>query len=100
MSKNNVDLSKLGALLGASITTVDAVPVSTRDNKTSSYRDLFDAIADGTTMELGYDTKKIARIKYSIVRGHMTRNPLETIAYTVNLRGASVFITRNTKNAK
>lgn len=93
-------LSDLSTLLGASISTVDAVPVSTRDNKSSSYRDLFDAIADGTTMRLSYDTKKIARTKYSIVRGHMTRNALETIAYTVNLRGTDIYITRSTKNAK
>lgn len=101
MSQNNdTKLSKLSDLLGAKITTVDAVPTSTRDNRVSSYRVLFDAIADGTTFKMAYADKKTARTKYSIIRGHCTRNALETIAYSVVLRGTDVYITRDTKNAK
>ena len=97
MSKNNVDLSKLGALLGASITTVDAVPVSTRDNKTSLYRMLFASIENGGMRKLEYADKKTARIKYSIIRGHCTRNVDETRGYVVNLRGNAVVVTNGNK---
>ena len=97
MSQNNVDLSKLSKLLGATITTVDAVPTSTRDNKTSVYRMLFSSIAPGDMRQLEYTDKKTARTKYSIVRGHCTRNVAETSGFVVNLRGNCVIITNGNK---
>lgn len=100
MSQNELSMDKLSELLGAKITVVDAVPTSTRDNRVSAYRMLFNSIAPGTTRRLEYDDKKSARIKYSIARGHCTRNPIETSGYTVGLRGSSIFVTNGNKPSK
>ena len=95
MSK--IDMSKLEKLLGATITVVTDVPASTRDNKTSVYRMLFASIGPQSMRKLEYADKKTARIKYSIIRGHCTRNVVETDGYVVNLRGNAVVVSNTNK---